>query len=241
MADEKNDKLAKPMGSLFAGKKVGVAAKIANAKSAMNPEESTNRIGIVFDDSGSMRGEPLQKAKEAFTEFVRVCNPADTAIALYLLGRDNANKKLTNDLFMLDMYVQGLDCPSGTPLFTSMDKLINNEKITRAIVFSDGSPTDGKAPLPDETTESFYGDNTAKAKAVVAQYKEKGIVADTVFIGSTTDTTGIYTMKWIAEQTGGIFMHFTEPGLFAKNFKYLSPAYRYLLMDKNFREEISKK
>lgn len=222
------NKLAKKT-SLFAGKKVGLAAKVEEArKNIPPPNEMANRIGLVFDDSGSMCGEPLAKAKEAVDAFIKSCNPFDTAVALYLLGADQNNRGLTNDLVILNMYVQGLDCPNGTPLFGSMDKLINKEPITRAVVFSDGSPTDGGKEYP-------------QSKAVLDQYKQKGIIADTVFIGHPTDTHSIETMKWIAEYTGGIFLLFKDASTFAKNFKYLAPKFRAMLSDKSFVEEITKK
>lgn len=240
MADESN-KLAKRTGSLFAGKKVGLAAKIEEARQSFNPEEMTHRIGLIFDDSGSMSGEPLKRAKEAVDAFLKSCNPHETSMALYLLGRDENNRSLTTDLILLNMYVQGLGCPNGTPLFTAMDKLINKEKITRAIIFSDGGPTDGSVVKNDWTTGKETVDPDVNVKTIVEQYKAKGIMADTVFIGSPSDTTAITTLKWIAEQTGGVFLQFEDATTFAKNFKYLAPKFRAMLSDKSFVAEITKK
>jgi Mg-chelatase subunit ChlD len=221
------NKLAK-RSAIFAGKKVGLAAKVAEAGQNSNPLEMTNRIGLVFDDSGSMGGEPLAKAKEAVDAFIKSCNPFDTSLALYLFGPDASNRPLTTDLVILNMYVQGLDAPNGTPLYGTLDKLINKEPVTRAVVFSDGSPT-------DEHKESDG------AKRILEQYKAKGVVADTVFIGHATDSYGASELQWIAEYTGGVFLQFKDAATFAKNFKYLAPKFRAMLSDKSFVDEITKK
>ena len=102
--------------------------------------------------------------------------------------------------------------------------MLRGNKLTRAIVFSDGSP------------DSSYTDN------VVATCRENKIPVDTVFIGNANDTIALNFMKKLAEDTGGIFMHF-DPAKsnFRTAFKYLSPGFRAMLADKSFADKLQGK
>lgn len=231
MADEKNeivttnDKLAEKPKNPFAARAVGVGAKIqaAQQSGAYDPLLKENRIGIVFDDSGSMAGKAIIDAKAGVTAFVTACNPNNTGLALYHFGQHQYS--LTVDLPAIDLLAQGLSPDYGTPIWHTLDQLINCEKITRAVLFSDGEPTDGHI-------------KETHSEKILEQYVEKKIPIDTVYIGLETNARAMETMKYIAEKTGGIFMFFKDTANFRKNFKYLAPAYRAMLSDGNFRKAL---
>lgn len=194
----------------FAIKKVGLAAKLEGAQSALmlDVPTMTNRIGIIFDDSGSMAGKEINDAHDGIDAFVKNCNSADTALALYPLNMPS--KSLTLDFADIALYGKNIPATGGTPLYSKLLQLINMEPITRAIAFSDGGPTD-------------------QEEDSIPAYIKKKIPIDTVYLGSSENDPGAVVMKSIAERTGGIFLHFTDTSVFAKAFKYLTPAYRAML------------
>src|SRR5271155_3429142 len=79
------------------GTLTGLAAKkaaLAQAQLALKPEERSpsameHRIGIVFDESGSMRAPQLAMAKEGVEEFLRSCERDKTAVAVYPLSANS--------------------------------------------------------------------------------------------------------------------------------------------------------
>jgi uncharacterized protein YegL len=233
------DKLAIPNKPTF-GKKVGLSAKLHEAQNKQpeifDPLSKTHRLGIVFDDSGSMAGEAIEKAHEAIDLFVKNCNSFDTALALYPLNKDC--KGLSNNFAEIAIYGQTIPATGGTPLYTALQRLITEQPITRAVAFSDGSPTDKH--FKNDTLNTFI---------------EKKIPIDTIYIGTndcpkTADDmeieerfyeySGYWTMKMIAEKTGGIFLHFTDASVLAKSLKYLAPRFRYMLEDKSVKERVEK-
>jgi hypothetical protein len=186
------------------------------------PAEMEHRIGIVFDDSGSMCGEPIKNAHAGVEEFLRSCKPQETAVAIYPMNA--APLRLSVDLPALAMLARGVRDSGGTPLVRTLEQMLQHEKLTRAIVFSDGSP------------DNRIIDN------VVTACKEKEIPVDTVFIGGEHENSAIGFMKALAEQTGGIFLHFA-PGKanFRTAFRYLTPGNRYMLADKSFADKLQGK
>lgn len=197
----------------FIIKKTGLAARVENAaiSTTQNINELPNRIGLVFDDSGSMSGARIESAHQAIDVFVKNCNVADTALALYPLNAKT--RALSTNYIDIAMYGMSIPASGGTPLYRRLLELIQNENITRAVAFSDGAPTDM---------------NTVKEE-VIAAYKEKKVPIDAIFIGDASDTEARSKMMELAERTGGIFLHFVGPETLAKSFKYLTPAYRAML------------
>lgn len=215
------------------GKPVGIAARkaaLAEAKPekaleipTTPPTEASHRIGIVFDDSGSMHGAKIKDAHEGVEEFIRNCDPKNTAIAVYPMNADCGAKqyRLTRKLFEIAQGIKAYAPTGGTPLFETLELMLKAESLTRAIVFSDGSPN--------------WGDESQFGESSIATAVELKIAVDTVYIGSALDTKSVQIMKNIAERTGGVFLVF-EPGKanFKTAFKYLSPGMRAMLMDKSF-------
>lgn len=235
---ENNDKaeLVKAGASkpVFKMKAVGLAAKkqavAATAKAAGTivefegkPEEATHRIGIVFDDSGSMSGKKIEDAHAGTEEFIRCCDPRNTAISVYPMNSNyHTAIALTTKLYNVAQGIKTFQATGGTPLFEAAKDMLQNEKITRGIIFSDGEPN------------SEY-----KKEEVIGDAIEKKIPIDTVFIGDASREYAVALMKEIAERTGGVFI-ILDPSKsnFRTAFKYLSPGYRAMLADKSFVEKL---
>ena len=221
----------------FAVKKVGLAAKKAAAQAQSEakpidsndapPETATHRIGIEFDDSGSMYGNKITDAHEGVEEFIRNCNPNETAIAVYPMNAPSGARQysLSRKLYAIAQGVKEYRPTGGTPLYETLELMLKAEKLTRGILFSDGAPN--------------YGDTDKFKESSISIAIELRVPVDTVYIGHKDDGTPVEVMREIAERTGGIFMVF-EPGKanFRTAFKYLSPGYRALLADKSYREKV---
>ena len=219
------------------GFKKGIAANREQANSViekLDPNTVPNRIGLVFDDSGSMAGQQIEDAKIGVKNFTQASNYQDTSIALYPLNKDK--KPLTVDYDILNLFVLGLTAGNGTPLYTKLVDMIDNEKITRAVVFSDGSPTDSKLLGSAESWDSKPKDF---AVSCITKYTDKEVPIDTIFIGQEHDS-GYKEMQEIARLTNGVFVHFTDTNKLAQNLKYLAPRYRALLTSADLKEKIQK-
>lgn len=220
------------------GQKTGLAAQIERADKHQPQElelnKFKNRIVIFFDDSSSMSGGynwreeksnnkgPIDQAKEAIDGFLKSCNVNDTAIGITPLNAPAM--KMTPKYSMIAMAKDSIMATGGTPLYEKFEETLKEEPlINRGIAFSDGAPN------------SCY-----RKGQILTDYKVRKIPIDTVFIGDENDSQAIAEMKMIAEETGGIFIHF-KPGVsFATNFKYLAPGYRAMLMDSSFKDKIEK-
>lgn len=213
------------------GIKRGIALARAQATEQLkelNPQEVQNRIGIVIDDSGSMSGEPMDNAKAGVKNFIVSCDYKSTSIAIYPMNAEH--KTLTCNYEIASVYTSTLQATGGTPLYETLMKLIETEKITRAVAFSDGSPN-GRL-LNNENIESF-------PYQVVGKYKSSEIPIDTVYIG-LKDTQPAKEMEKIAEITGGTFVHFEDSKTLSKSLKYLAPIYRALLANPEIKARIEK-
>jgi hypothetical protein len=236
-----NNSLAiKPKPPTFGGLSKGIRANRIQSEQKLqelDPKSVPNRLGLVFDDSGSMSGDAITNAHSAVKNFTASCNFNDTSICLYPLNIDP--KPLTVDYDLLNIFVMGIKATGGTPLYTILLKMIENESITRGVVFSDGSPIDSKIIGVSEHWDSKPPDF---ALGVIKRYTDKEIPIDTIFIGECYDNTsgGYAEMKKIAEMTGGIFIHFKDSQSLSSNLKYLAPRYRALLANAELKEKVQK-
>lgn len=204
-------------------KKTGLAARKEEAKKALEesgtvviePHEMKYRIGILFDDSSSMESDQIAQAIEGVEEFLRSCTPNETAVAIQPLNKDGL--LLNSNLPAVAIYTKGIYAQGGTPLVPKLAKLQYENKLTRAIVFSDGAPNG----YSDEQYETVI---------------KAGIPIDTVYIPSGyIDARAEEFMKKLAADTDGIYLRFEHgKSNFRTAFKYLSPGLRYMLADKSF-------
>ena len=201
---------------LAARREAAHALDKTDAPKEISPLEMPHRIGIVFDDSGSME-EQMQIAHEAIEEFLRSCTPGQTAVTIYPLNAPQIN--LSNELPAIALLQKKIPATGGTYIKRATTKMFKDNNLTRAIIFSDGSNGDGD--LPEDILT-------------------KGICIDTVYIGPDNPSAEAW-LENIAKRTDGIFLKF-RPGSnnFRSAFKYLSPGLRYMLADKSFVESIQK-
>lgn len=226
-----SDELALPKKSFkFVPKVSGLAARkeqvatelqLAGKTLEKSPSDLEHRIGIVFDDSGSMHGQAIADAHAGTEEFLRSCEPNKTAVAIYPL---NAEKlELCSNLPAVALMVKKIGAIGGTPLIERLARMLTENNLTRAIAFSDGS---------------WHRDERCYA-AVVA----KGIPVDTVYIADTyVDPIASEAMRKLARDTDGIYLQFERgKSNFRTAFKYLSPGLRYMLADKSFVDKLQGK
>lgn len=192
------------------------AIEVSGQPAPIEPADMKNRIGIIFDDSSSMGHTQIQDAIAGTEEFLRSCTPNETSVAIKPLNKEGL--RLNSNLPAVAIYVKGLYASGGTPLVSSLANMLAENKLTRAIVFSDGEP--------QAYPESLYG--------TVLEYK---IPVDTVYIPSTygVEEKAEAFMKKLAADTGGIYLRFQQgKSNFRTAFKYLSPGLRHMLADKSF-------
>jgi hypothetical protein len=163
----------------------------------------------------------MTDAHSGIDEFLRCCKPTTTAVAVYPMN--TLPVKLNTTLPATAVIVQKIAATGGTPLLETLDTMLENETLTRAIVFSDGSPN-----------------NEFRFEEVTAKCREKEIPVDTVYISeSYANERAESFMKRLADATGGVFLKFEAgKGTFRGSFKYLAPGTRHMLMDKSFREKV---
>ena len=212
------DKLAK-IAALKA--KAGIPdTTLQRTQSLIKPEDATDKIRIIFDDSGSMSGTRIRDAKDGVIEFLRNCTLNQTAVAIHLLNGGEfhsssvlvpilQNSTLSTDLILIASSIDEIRANGGTPLVQTCLKAIEaTPQCNRMIAFSDGSP------------------DSTNIAGLVALSKEKKIPVDTVFIGEDID--GEEFMRDLASQTGGIFLHFKAGSdTFKNGLKYLAPSKRF--------------
>lgn len=232
-----DDKLTKTPDIFKPMRKSGIALQREQAREHMkniDPQTVQNRLGLEFDDSGSMSGQPIQDAKDAVRNFLLNCNPRETSVALYPMNKPE--RELTCNYDLINLSLIGIeDHLGGTPLYTCLSNMLD-ANITRGVIFSDGSPTDTR---PDPySSQPILGGSTLK-QDTINKAKQKEIPLDTIYIGYK-DNPGYGEMKWIAEQTGGIFLHFTDSASLNRSLKYLSPGLRPMLMNAELKAKIEK-
>lgn len=180
--------------------------------------EMKHRIGIVFDDSGSMSPEQIKDAHDGIEEFLRSCTKDETSVAIYPMNKSGL--PLCKNLPAVAIFAKGIYSSGGTPLIKKTKEMFAHNNLTRAIVFSDG--------LPD----------TENGLEELISY---GIPIDTVYIPSRGNVIdqAVSFMRKLAESTGGIYLQFERgKSNFRTSFKYLSPGLRYMLADKSFVQKL---
>jgi Mg-chelatase subunit ChlD len=240
------------------------AAAIAAAKAAsgakpdalvryISPDKCTDRIRVVFDDSGSMDSQ-IGNAKEGVVEFLRNCIPNQTAVAVHFMNTHNQLQSLRSDLPQLGLDIKEADLSSGgTPFFNTLKNALNaTPTLTRLVAFTDGSPTDRLQAEDDEkaSIEDYYSDQIdawkSSADVIIkiahAVAPASGCIPiDTVYFGRGSDYKHhqMDLLRYLSEQTGGYFLHFDPAKVnFRTAFKYLAPINRLMLSSGSFRAAV---
>lgn len=217
------------------------------------PEQAIERVEIIFDNSGSMSGDKIRDAREGVTEFMKACLPNETAVRITPVDTHyDPAIKFTTNLPKVAESIKCLDSNGGTPLYDKLLQALKNDarrndlKPSRIIAFSDGQAGDGHSAIPARESDDYWLNRSAEPASethieVVKLAKEFGICIDTCFIAESneTDSKAYYTMKALAEETGGIFILFEKGKCdFKRGFKYLTKGNRLLLADKSFKAKL---
>jgi Mg-chelatase subunit ChlD len=194
-------------------------------------ENARDKIAIIFDDSGSMGGEPLEDAQDGTIEFMRNCIPSEVACAIYPLNKTAIT--ITTDLPSLSGQLKNIRAKGSTPLFEKLREaqgqvlLDGISPFTRFIIFSDGDP-----------------DSTFQKEICIKDAQERKTPIDTVLITYVSETgwsrSHAYNLlKEVADRTGGYFLVFQRGKVnFKTAFKYLAPGLRLMLASESVRQDL---
>jgi hypothetical protein len=221
-------------------RKAAATATASQIDKQNDPLTATNRIAIMADVSGSMDSgagvknshqTKIDLLKIALTGFLNQVDSDTTSVAIYTFplrhdGELEYNSdhddfdtftqqgiayRLSFDKTLLQLAVQGLSAGGGTPMHSTMAKVIDELPLTRGIIISDG-----EADRPDAAL-----DYTRK-------YAASETIIDCVHIGSSSG--GERLLQEITSITGGIYIKFSDVENFSKAFSYLTPERRATLM-----------
>jgi Mg-chelatase subunit ChlD len=197
--------------------------RIAAAKQEqLDPSTMPNRIALMLDCSGSMSGEYIQLLKDAVQSFAQRCDFKNTSLAIETFP-SGVSCPLTTALPVIMIQVEALTANGGTPMRSCVEKVIESVAFTRAVIVSDGQATDWRCDYDEDLREENYDTSSLKA------YIEQKIPIDCVHIGGSSG--GEELLKFIAKQTEGLFIKFTDVSAFSRNFGYLTPGFRAMLSD----------
>jgi hypothetical protein len=236
-------------------------AALAKKIDLINPAEATNKIRIVFDNSGSM-GFPInygagmepkiKQAKKGVVEFLRNCTLNKDAVAVHLLELPyEANEEDVSSGYYYSTPARRV------PQIIRDSELTTDLLLLASNVDSDGVYDFGGTPLyeciiktletePKATRLVAFSDgqptgDRAKKGVAISLANRYKIPIDTVYFGAANDS-GAAVMKELAEATGGIYLAF-DPAKgvsFADSFKYLSPGKRLMLMNAEFKAKLER-
>lgn len=242
-----NPNAAKEAALRAARAKASSASSTATAESGqitrwIPPAEARERLRILFDDSGSMSGH-IEEAKEGVIELYRSSVPNQTAVAVHMIDSEHSDlEALNTNLIEAATILKGAKPGlGGTPLFSKFHEAAGLEpKATRFVMFTDGEPN---REIPQEYVNGVWGGEEIycqkDADKLIARAKELKTPVDTVFFGSASSDRAIKLLKYIADGTGGYFLHFDPKKVnFRQAFKYLAAGNRLMIASESVRREI---
>lgn len=209
-------------------KATGPAKDIGEVKSH-ELDKVSERIHIIYDDSGSMDAEVQDDsgqvknkqvlAGEATKDFLKNCTPYTTAVEIAPLN--DALIALTTNLPQVSALALKLEPTGGTPLFQALGKAVDThpeKKFTHIVIFTDGAATD-----------SFY---MFGRPTLFKEAKALGIPIDLIIIGDIKPhqlSEDQEKFKELAESTSGTFLICKDGKAFREKMKYFAPTLRYML------------
>jgi Ca-activated chloride channel family protein len=120
---------------------------------AFHHEDIPVAIGIVIDNSGSMR-EKRNKVNQAALNLVRSSNPQDEVFVVNFNDEYYLDQDFTNDLLKLKEALEKIDARGGTALYdgvvASAEHLKRNARLEKRVLFV---VTDGEDNASNETLE----------------------------------------------------------------------------------------
>jgi Mg-chelatase subunit ChlD len=206
------------------------AAKSVETDATSKP----HRICLMLDKSSSMCAHEdtksatptsrIQLLKDAVQNFVQRCDFRNTALAIETFPAA-LSVPLTSNGVMLSTAMFAIEAAGGTPMQECVQRVLTAVPLTRGVIVSDGEATDWHESDAYDDFEKVV----APGNKLLATYKEQGIPIDCVHIGGSS--SGEALLRRIAEQTGGLYLKFTDVSAFANSFGFLTPGYRAQLTD----------
>lgn len=223
--------------SKFEASEDGVQVPLTQVDEFINPDV-TIAVMLVIDASGSMAGEPLEKAKQSAIQFIDGLSPDDEA-AVIAFG-DSVNLKeldpfkeidFTTDKNALKNLINGITTIAGvttTPLYDAIFKAVDMTSQHPAgnrvvIVFTDGreGDQDGKQV------------SSLSAEAPIARADGSNIPVFTIGLGRQADED---YLKEVAIRTGGTYRYTPDPveleGIYQSVADQLRKQYRLKYVSK---------
>jgi hypothetical protein len=186
---------------------------------------TTERINIIYDDSGSMSSPVsdgagnyktcIELAGEATEDFLKNCTPHTTAVEVSPLNAEKLS--LTKNLPALAKQVKEIPSSGGTPLYEALEQVVRHQsvdKMTHVVVFTDGQPN-GRCP-----------------EYLVSDLIELNIPIDIILIGSYNQnqlSLQHQELKNVADKTKGYFLICKDGKAFKDKLKYFAPTLRFML------------
>ncbi len=161
--------------------------------SFFNDRDAPASVGVVFDVSGSMRGEKINHAREALARFIQTSHPEDEYSLISFNGSAQLLLDRTRDSEALLARFSGINPSGSTALYDAavlgLEALAHSRYAKRAlIVISDGEDNKSRATL-----------NQVKRKSL-----ESGVTIYTVLIGPLLPrSSGGAVMDELASASGG--------------------------------------
>ena len=169
-------------------------------------------LALLLDRSGSMVGERIVALKKATELLVNEVDFTKYNMSIHFFPPLQSLLLKIGNPFVIVNEVNSVTTGGDTPMAGAMSETIG-EQCQRAILVSDGEPTDNPLALLKRMKE-----NCAKMPII-----------DCVHIGDSPRSEE--TLRTIAQETGGTYQKFTDLEKLKKSFKYLSPKYYGLLRE----------
>ena len=133
---------------------------------------------IAIDVSGSMAGDPFDRAKQAATEFVRSLGPNDEAAIIAFSDKVMPVVALTSDHQKLDAGIASLQAGGGTALYEAV-------QISAYVASASKAPRSAVMFLTDGENDTRSSTATSDGSIVVAM--GSGVPIFTIGFGPTPD------------------------------------------------------
>lgn len=203
--------VSRPYLPLSIRNEVDVTLRVDVPKGGGSQEQVPVYSVLLIDTSGSMNGEPLEKAKDATEQLVQAMSPNDAVCVLsFCKDIDTViSPTVASDKNKIVRKIRGLKSYGDTKMFRAVNtasEMLRNapdpSRVSRVILLSDGAPTDVKEP--------------EKYKRQVSGMRTMGVTFSTIGIGASDDRIlraisdsggGTWKNVWDMEDMGAAFLN----------------------------------
>ena len=195
---------------------------ILDLTTTVNPAQPM-RVVLVLDISGSMKGEPLEHAKNAAKRFIARLGPQDQVALIAFSGQINLGEPFpqldptrehgfTADKDALYRVIDGLEAGGATPLYDAVYKAVRlaaqQPPGNRAVLLM----TDGR----DEDGQGGPGSKVADEDTPIREANRANVPVFTIGLGSAIDAA---YLKRLAAETGGTYQQTPDAAALERLFQ----------------------